>query len=391
MDQATPRDILETRQSLLEAAGGIADILTAQAPLDEANNTLSQETVKVLDAAGMFRLKLPVGLGGAEADPTTQILVLEELAYANTAASWCTMVGATAVALPGAFLCDEAIETMFPSGRVPLGAVVAMPIGKTEIVEGGYLLSGRWPFASGIRHSEWLAAGATVMRNGNPERCMMVFPTTSATIHDNWQVAGLKGTGSCDFSVNRLFVPEAFSWEQRTGAPKRGGPLYRIEHPGFVANEHVGVALGVARRALDAFTEREVAKARGYTDNRSSLGARPAVQRMLGVGNLRLRAARALAIELNDEAWQTVCAGDRLSTRLQGELRAVATHCTDVALDVVTEAFRYSGGGAIYQKNILQQCLRDMNVAAQHLMVSEVSYENLGQMILGVPDVHPMQ
>ena len=115
------------------------------------------------------------------------------------------------------------------------------------------------------------------------------------------------------------------------------------------------------------------------------------MQRLLGKGHLRLRAAQTLALELNETAWETVCAGKKVPTQLQGELRAVATHCTDVSLDVVTEAFRYAGGGAIYQGNILQQCLRDMNAAAQHLMVSDIAYENLGQMILGVPDVHPMQ
>lgn len=381
----------ETRQQLLEAAQTIGPALTEQAAIDEDHSTLSPKTVRLLEEAGMFRLKLPATLGGAEADPATQILVLEELAYANTAASWCTMVGATALALPGAFLPNEAVETMFADGRVPRGAVVAMPIGKTEIVDGGYRLSGRWPFASGIRHSEWLAAGATVARGGKTERRMMVFPTASATIHDNWQVAGLKGTGSCDFSVEDLFVPSAFSWEVRVDPPRRGGPLYRIEHPGFVANEHAGFAIGVGRRALDTITAREADKQRGYTDKRGSLASRPAVQRLIGEGHLRLRAARTLALELNESAWQMVCTGETLPTQLQGELRAVATQCTDVALDVVTQAFRCAGGGAIYQRNILQQCLRDMNAAAQHLMVSDIAYENLGQMILGVPDVNPMQ
>ena len=384
-------NFLQTRERLISAAKSITATLNEQAQADEDRNTLSGKTVRALEESGMFRLKLPAVLGGAEADPATQILVLEELAYANAAASWCTMVGATAVAMPGAFLPSAAVKEIFPDGDVPRGSIVAMPVGKTQIVNGGYRLSGRWPFASGIRHSEWLSAGATVERNGKTERRMMVFPTASAEIHDNWQVAGLKGTGSCDFSVDGLFVPEAFSWEQRVDPQQRGGPLYRIEHPGFVANEHAGFAIGVGRRALDAIAAHESDKQRGYTDKRVSLAARPAVQRLIGEGHLRLRAARTLATELNDLAWETVSAGEKVPTLLQGELRAVATHCTDVALEVVTEAFRHVGGGAIYQPNILQQCLRDMNAAAQHLMVSDIAYENLGQMLLGVPDVHPMQ
>ncbi len=390
MSTAALIDVPKTRRELLSAVEDIADTLTAQVPIDEAHNTLSPESVKVLEDAGMFRLKLPAELGGAEADPTTQILVLEALAHASSAASWCAMVGSTSVGLPGAFLPETAIAQMFPPGHIPLGAVVAMPIGKTEIVDGGYLLSGRWPFASGVRHSEWIGAGAIVVRDGTPERHMMVFPTASAELHDNWQVAGLKGTGSCDFSVDGLFVQEAFTWNLLDGVQNRGGPVYQIGHPGFVANEHAGFALGVARCALDAFTEREAAKKRGYTGKPSSLSARPTVQRMLGAGDLKLRAARSLAIELNDAAYQAVVEGGRPSTRMQGELRAIASYCTEVALEVVTDAFRNSGGGAIYQQNILQQCLRDMNVAAQHLMVSEIAYENLGQMMLGVPDVNPM-
>jgi alkylation response protein AidB-like acyl-CoA dehydrogenase len=391
MSTAALIDVPKTRRELLSSVEDIADTLTAQVPIDEAHNTLSPESVKILEDAGMFRLKLPAELGGAEADPTTQMLVLEALAYASSAASWCAMVGSTSVGLLGAFLPDTAIAEMFPSGHIPLGAVVAMPIGKAEIVDGGYLLSGRWPFASGVRHSEWIGAGAIVVRDGTPERRMMVFPTASVELHDNWQVAGLKGTGSCDFSVDGLFVQEAFTWNLLDGVQNRGGPVYQTGHPGFVANEHAGFALGVARRALDAFTEREAAKKRGYTGKLSSLSARPAVQRMLGAGDLKLRAARSLTIELNDAAYQAVVEGERPSTRLQGELSAIASYCTEVALEVVTDTFRYSGGGAIYQQNILQQCLRDMNVAAQHLMVSEIAYENLGQMMLGIPDVNPMQ
>ncbi len=391
MNDTQAINIAETRLRLLDAVDDIADELIAQAPADEANSTLSVQTVKTLEDAGMFRLKLPRALGGAEADPTTQLLVIEALSYANSAAGWCAMVGSTSVGLPGAFLPDGAIEQMFPDGRIPLCALVAMPIGKTEIVDGGYLLSGRWPFGSGVRHAEWIGANSITMRGETPERRMMVFPTASAQIHDNWQVAGLKGTGSCDFSVDRLFVSHEFSWDFLNGTQSRGGPLYQIGNPGFVANEHAGFALGVGRRALNSFTEREVEKKRGFTGKLSSLAARPAVQKMIGSAELRLRAAHALAMEINDAAWHAVCTGSGPSNRLQGELRAIATHCTEVALDVVTEAFRYSGGGAIYQKNILQQCLRDMNVAAQHLMVSEIAYENLGQIILGVPDVNPMQ
>ena len=380
-----------TRQTLLENAAGIANTLQRQLPADEAAATLTLETITALEKAGMFRLKLPAVLSGAEADPSTQILVIEALACMNPAAGWCTMVGATSIGLPGAFLAEEAIAEIFADGKTPHGAIVAAPAGRAEVVAGGYLLSGRWPFASGVRHSEWITAGTIVKRNGHFEHRMMVFPTSSAEIHDNWQVAGLKGTGSCDFSVEQIFVPNAFTWCRTNDKPLRGGPLYRIEFPGFVVNEHAGVALGIARRGLDAFIEKETGRQRGFASKSSKLSARPAVQRLIGVADLKLRAARNLAVEINDVAWDTVRAGKEISVRLQGEMRAVATHCTEVALHVVTEAFRYSGGNAVYDSNTLQQCLRDMNVAAQHLMVNDIAYENLGQIILGLPSADPMR
>jgi indole-3-acetate monooxygenase len=377
--------------ALIKRANDIAEVLMAQAAADEANGTLTPETVDALYGAGMFGLKLPVVLGGDEADPVTQMLVIEALSKANASAGWCAMVGATGAALPGAFLADEAIGEMFVPGRAPKCAVVAMPMGKAETVPGGYHLTGRWPFASGVQHSEWITAGATVVRDGKPEHLMMTFRAGSAHIHDNWQVAGLKGTGSCDFSVDRLFVPSAFTWALSTDQPKRGGSLYRIATPGFVANEHTGFALGLARRALDAFLEKEVARGRSYVPGATRMSARQSVQRALGATEIKLRAARDVALDVNAEVWQAARNGQPVSLRQQCELRAVATYCTEVALEVVTEVFRFSGGGAIYEKNILQQCLRDINAAAQHLIVSEISYENLGQTLLGETDVIPMR
>jgi alkylation response protein AidB-like acyl-CoA dehydrogenase len=160
--------------------------------------------------------------------------------------------------------------------------------------------------------------------------------------------------------------------------------------PAFVANEHVAFALGVGRRALDTLLAHAHATQRGY-GQRSALAARPAVHRVVGASDLRLRAARTLALESYEHAWATVCAGHTLPPRVHAELRSVATFATDVALEVTTQAFRYSGGTALYATSVLQRCLRDINAAAQHLMVSEAAYENYGQFLLGLPDADAMR
>ena len=208
-------------------------------------------------------------------------------------------------------------------------------------------------------------------------------------IHDNWHVSGLKGTGSCDFSVADLFVPEAFTIDLRTWEPKRGGPLYQLGFPGLLINELAGFALGVARRSLDAIIDLAQTKRRGY-GKQTVLAGREVVQRVIGEGDLRLRAARALAFEIFEKDWQTVCAGQKPSAELQVEMRGVTTLVTDVALDVATLAFRYRTGSASHLNSILQRCLRDLQAGAAHLMVSDSAYEIHGQCLLGVDVVDPM-
>jgi alkylation response protein AidB-like acyl-CoA dehydrogenase len=392
MGQKFPTGREEKRTALLAAVEAVRETLVAGADEAEARATLPPATVQALDDAGLFALKLPTVLGGAEADLVTQLEVLEALSYIDTSAGWCTLIGAAAIAGPGAFLMDEAIAQIFAHGHVPRAAGAFMPGGHAIPVDGGYQVSGRWAFASGIRHAQWVTATTRVVREGAtaPALCRVVVPVAAVQIHDNWQVMGLQGTGSCDFSIADLFVPACFAWEIPQARPQRGGPLYRLGMPAFVTNEHVAFALGVGRRALDTLLDLAQSKQRGY-GQMSALAARPVVHRVLGESDLRLRAARTLAIESYEKAWATVCAGQTLPPRLQAELRSVATFATDVALEVTTQAFRYSGGTALYSTSVLQRCLRDINAAAQHLMVSDAAYENYGQFLLGLPDADPMR
>ena len=385
MGRTFPTDREEKRQVLLEAVERVRDTLRAGADEAEANATLPPATVQALDDAGLLALKLPAVLGGAEADLVTQLEVLEAVTYIDTSAGWCTLIGAAAIASLGAFLADEAMAQIFVDGQVPRAAGAFMPSGQAVPVEGGYQVSGRWAFASGIRHASWVSGTAWVVRGGvqTDERRVFVVRADEVEIHDTWHVAGLRGTGSCDFSVKDHFVPEAFTWDMERARPQRGGPLYRLGLPGFVTNEHVAFALGVARRALDAITALAATKSRGVRP--SPLAGRATVQRFLGEAELRLRAARALAVELNEAAWTTVQIGDDLTGRQHAELRSAAVLATEVALDITARAFRYAGGGALYDASVLQRCLRDLSAGAQHFMVSDSAYEGLGQILLGLP------
>ena len=381
-----------SRDRLLAGVAQIREQLAVQCEIEERQGYLTRASSDALYEAGILQMKAPAVLGGGEADLVTQYEVIEEISRINPAAGWCTMVGATSLAIPGAFLPDEGIARMFADDHMPRGAILIMPSGTAVPVAGGYRLSGRWSFASGVQHAEWIAVNALVSADGSaaPALHMFCFPAYEARLHDNWQVIGLRGTGSCDISVADLFVPEYSTWNVETQAPRRGGALYRLGIPAFVANEHAAFASGVARRALDLLTHTAVAKKRGYGPGAASLADRAAVQRLIGRGELSLRAARGLALAINEQAMDVVNRGDSPDTRLALETRAVACYCTEVAEDIISQAFRYSGAAAIFEKSAMQRCLRDINVAAQHLAVSEISYELLGQTHLGFEDVQPM-
>ena len=386
-----PTDIAGNRRVLMDAVESVREILAANTLAGEEAATLPKASVDALYDSGLLRLKMPHVLGGAEADPVTQLYVMEAVSRIDPAAGWCLMIGAASLGSLAAFLPDDAIADIFVDGRPPRVAGAFAPYGTAIPVEGGYRLTGRWPFGSGVRHAEWISAGARVVDGSDgPMQLRVAMPRHDVTVHDNWQVMGLRGTGSCDFSVDDLFVPERFAWDVSRTEPTRGGALYRLGRPGFVANEHSAFALGVGRRALDAFSEVAGAKTRGYNST-NLLANRPVLQRAMGEADMRLRAARALNVEILSEAWESVCAGHTPPPQLQAQIRAIATHTTEVAADIATQAFRYGGGSALFTTNILQQCLRDINAAAQHQMVSDTAYENHGQFLLGLPDARVME
>ena len=388
-----PADTAEKRRVLMDTVESVRPVLEAGAAESEEIGTLPVASVNALYDSGLFRLKLPHVLGGAEADPVTQLEVLEAVSRIDPASGWCLMIGAAGLGSLGAFLPDESIEELFIGGRPPRVAGVQAPYGTATPVDGGYRLTGRWRFGSGVRHAQWVSAGARVdadAAQGRPSLLRVVVPTSRIKIHDNWQVMGLRGTGSCDFSMQDLFVPDRLAWDATSVEPRRGGGLYRLGRPGYVTNEHSAFALGVGRRALDGVTDLAASKIRGY--NSANLVAnRPAFQGALGEADMRLRAARALNVEILSEAWQCVCDGRTPPPPLQAQMRAVATHTTDVAVDVASRAFHYGGGEALFTGNILQQCLRDIHAAAQHQMVSDTAYENHGRFLLGLPDAQVME
>ena len=389
-----PAEPAALRAHLLAAIARIRPILEADAEANDAGATLAWSSVAALYREGLLSLKVPRALGGPEVDPLLYLELVDELSYINPSAGWCAFINATSTAWLGAFLPDGGVARIFGNGRgggrMPIASGAVIPRGLGTPVPSGWRVSGRWPFASGSAHSSWLLAGFRILRDDapGPEHMVLGMPAADARFLDNWQVMGLKGTGSRDFVLNDYFVPAEMAFDLLTTDPKRGGPMFWLGRPGFVTSDHAGFALGVARRALDEIARQAGSYQRGYLA--SPIAQRGALQHDLGRCDQQLRAARALCREALAEAWAFCRRQERPDLEGQLRLRAACAYATDIGCQVATAAFRYGGGNAIYNDRILQRCLRDINAAAQHFMVNSSAYDNLGQFRLGMAGVNPM-
>ena len=385
-----PSERAALRRHLLDAVARIRPVLEADAEANDAEGTLAWTSAAALYREGLLSLKVPRELGGPEVDPLLYLELVDELSYINPSAGWCSFINSTSTAWKGAFLPDAGVAQIFGRGRMPIASGSVIPRGLGTPTAGGWRVSGRWPFASGSAHSSWLSAGFRIVRDGapGPEHMILAVPTTDVQFMDNWQVMGLKGTGSRDFVLADYFVAEEMAFDLLNTDPRRGGALFWLGRPGFVTTDHAAFALGVARRALDEIARQAGSYQRGYLT--SPIAQRGALQHDLGRCDQQLRAARALCQEALQEAWEFCGRRERPDLERQLRLRAACAYATDIACQVTTAAFRYGGGDAIYNDRVLQRCLRDINAAAQHFMVNSSAYDNLGQFRLGLPGVNAM-
>ena len=379
------------RDELLAEVEAVAPILTEHALHSEKLGRLDEPTVEGLRKTRLLRFACPRDLGGDEADPVIVMEILEAVTRIDGSAGWTLGILALTSAMAGAFLPVKTAQQIFAKGVPPMAGMIG-PRGKAEPVDGGYRVTGRWAFGSGIHHADWVIAGALLSGQPLPAGIRMVLlPQGQVVIHDNWQVAGLKGSGSCDYSIENVFVPDEMTFpfmDAILGNAVTGGAALRLGLPAFVAGFHMAIALGIARRALDEITEQAVEKGRGSPP--SPLPTHPHFQFALGKAELQLASARALALQVLSSAWTEARAGRVPPPAMQAEARAAAVYITEVAQRVTTVAFQSAGGGALFDTNPLQRCFRDVHAAGQHFVVSQSAHRALGQFKLAQPDANPM-
>jgi indole-3-acetate monooxygenase len=373
----------------LDAARTLFPRVRALSDAAERGRRLPPELVEAFARAGLFRLCVPRALGGAEADVVTLITAIEEIARADGSAGWCVMIGAT-TGLLGGYLPDAAAREVYGADADVVTGGVLAPRGRAVPVEGGYRATGRWQFASGCQHCAWLVGGCLVdgggaprrLPGGVPEPLTLMFRIADVEIIDTWTVSGLCGTGSHDMAVREAFVPAERAIWLVTERPRERGPLYKFPLFGLLAVSIAGVALGIARTAIDELIE--LAGGKQPTGSQRRLAERGVVQAQVAQAEGMLRGGRAFLLDAVETAWDTAATRGELGVRDRALLRLAATHATTSAAQAVDLMYNAGGGTSIYATSRLQRCFRDVHAATQHIMVAPGTHEVVGRLLLGL-------
>lgn len=348
--------------------------------------------------AGVFGMAMPRDWGGPELDPLTQIRVIEALSTANSAAGWCAMIGCDG-GYGTALLDQDVARAMYPDIQVATGAATT-PTGSATPVKGGFRVSGRFPFVSGVHHSEWIWVGCVVVEDGAPRVNERGLPETrqcfvrpsECEILDTWHTTGLRGTGSDDVVARDVFVAaeRTFSY-QDPFAIKRSGPLYAL--PRMYTLKATAPALGIARQAINLFiveAKRKPARrhaVNGRLEAPKMLSEDVFVQEAIAQADALLTSARAYVFHVIGDFWATLIEGRRPSTEQQARLQALYPQAVGSCVEAVQLVYRAAGGAAIYQKGQLDRCLRDILTMNQHVLGSARRYEAAGRLLL---DLDPL-
>ncbi len=377
---------------IVRRARALAPLLAAEADEIERSRRLTPKVVAALTEGGFYKLLLPKNIGGAEVPPAMFLGVLEEIAKGDASTAWC--IGQCGIcAMVAAYLDPAVAHEMFdpPQAILAWGATA----GEARAVAGGYRATWRWSFASGSRQASWIGAHVQIIEPDGKKRLKpdgkaavrtILFPVKSATFHDVWDVVGLKGTGTDDYAVEDLLVPEKYSALRDDASERREtGPLYKISSSMMFGIAFAAIALGVARATLDAAIE----TARGKTsrDLKTGMKHNNVVQATIGRGEAKLRAVRAYLFSTLADVWHDLETGQPLTTDHRLALRLAATWTIHQSAEVVDAAYHMAGATAIFHAQAFERRFRDIHAIAQQIQARDIHYESVGQVLLGLdPD-----
>jgi len=336
----------------------------------------------------------PSSAGGDEPSFAEMIDTWIELAWQDGSLGWIGIANLPSAAACAAYLPDEGFAEVFTGhgNEVTVGGQF-FPNGAGERVEGGYRLTGAWNFGSGTGHAHFVAAGFIPTENGEmvvdadgmPPLLVAVVPRDEVIFTDGWHVQGLKGTGSYDYNVTDVFVPEARTFELFSRDPHRGeSAVFRMGLMPVTAAGHASWALGVAKSMLDDVRELAVTKVRMGDDG--SIAHRTTFQRDLAHHTAMWKAARLLVVDTFADVEAAVAGGQDLTPTHRADMRVAATYATEASREIVQWAHLAAGTSAIRQGSRLERAFRDLYTGTQHVFIGEKTYTDAAKIYLGLID-----
>ena len=375
----------------MSRAAALAPLIEANADRIDRERQLPPEVVDALHAAGLFRLLLPRSARGEEIEPAEFVQVIMTLAASDASVAWC--VGqASGCSMASAYMDPDPVALIWANDPRAVLAWGAAPDAVATVVDGGYRVTGTWGFGSGNRHATWLGGHCRVKERDGSFRTWpggalvertMLFPRHQATVHTGWDTIGLRGTGSDSYSVDDLFVPDAFTVIRDIKDLRREpGPLYRFSTTNMYASSFGAVALGIARAALDAMIA--VASDKTPTATNRAMRDSAVVQSNVALSEARLQSARLLLLDTLRDAWASVMGGADMSLDMKMRIRMAGTFATHQAREVVGVAYHEVGATAIFDANPFERRFRDVNSVSQQVQARFSHFETVGAHMLGL-------
>jgi indole-3-acetate monooxygenase len=373
--------------SLIDIARSLEPMIREHAEALEEGR-IPPPLVEAFYDVGVFKAMLPREVGGLEVEPVEWLQMIEELARVNASAGWLAFIQ-SGVGLT--FLDPERFERfrVRGSGRLILAMSLGRIGGKAVKVEGGYRISGRWPFASGSPFATWLGgmsfvsdeSGSPIVdANGQPQRLLAIWPADQARLIDTWDGLGLRGTGSGDFEISDLFVPEDQVNPGFYGAPIYDRALFRLKEMPEVG--HGAHALGIASAALESFVDAVNTKPLPGSTRHMAMGHMQAHQIAFARADVLIRAARALLYETVRAAYKDAKANPELALELRVRLREANLFAVRAAKEAVGLIFEMAGSSAVYRGRPIERAFRDINTAANHTNYVDTAYTAIGSYFL---------
>lgn len=370
---------------------------TSSADLDKVLNTVASrreefgqqksvplDVIAEFKKAGIFRAATPKRFGGDALPPADFLRIIERISAVDASAGWVASFGSALVYL--AALPLETQAKLYADGPDVVFAGGLFPIQKVERLPGGWNVTGEWKFSSGCRGADIIGVGLAGGDDSKGRPLTALLRPDQVQIVENWDVIGLRGTGSNDLRVKGEFVSDEWTFI-RGGQPTVDEPLYRYPAIAYAAQVLAAVNLGTGRAALDYAVQ--VGSGRSGITGAPKLADRAYYRMDIAKAEASLRSARAFFYDISEEVFATVVAGDHATDKQKALLRLASTHAAKVGAAAVQSAFTLSGTAAIYSSNPLQGYLRDASVVTQHAFLGDGIYDGAGAVLMDTPPSIP--